>query len=36
MIDLAGKALRDPRSTIASTLRLVQYLEIVNLLAFPA
>lgn len=24
MIDLAGKALRDPRSTIASTLRLVQ------------
>lgn len=36
MIDLAGKALRAPRSTIASTLRLVQYLEIVNLLAFPA
>lgn len=36
MIDLAGKALRAPRSTIASTLRLVQYLEIVNLLTFPA
>lgn len=36
MIDLAGKALRDPRSITASTLRLVQYLEIVNLLTFPA
>lgn len=36
MIDLAGKALREPRSTSAVTLRLVQYLEIVNLLTFPA
>lgn len=36
MINLAGKALRDPGSIIASTLRLVQYLEIVNLLTFPA
>lgn len=36
MIDLAGEALRAPRSTIACTLRLVQYLEIVNLLTFPA
>jgi len=36
MIDLADTALRNPRSSYASTLRLVQYLEIISLLTFPA
>ncbi|MEY3173546.1 MAG: hypothetical protein RLZZ436_1460 [Planctomycetota bacterium] len=36
LIELAGEAALQPGSTADSTLRLVQYLEMVNLLTFPA